>query len=171
MQSAPRRRSYPRAPTIRCSSCCTSCPPPAAMLWSCSQSPLCSQVPPSTCPDSAFHTSHVLPFALSRQCLSQFPYTACRALQALPAMAPRDCFSQVQRCLLSHWHLCPVPCLLLLSTPRWRVLPYSCAPQLHAYSWLNTHWFRQYDACTCNGVIQLIHLLGCPQELRHSNSV
>jgi hypothetical protein len=118
MQSAPRRRSYPRAPTIRCSSCCTSCPPPAAMLWSCSQSPLCSQVPPFTCPDSAFHTSHVLPFALSRQCLSQFAYTACRALQALPAMAPRDCFSQVQRCLLLHWHLCPVPCLLLLSTPH-----------------------------------------------------
>ncbi len=69
-----------------------------------------------------FHNAHVLPFMMSRQCLSQSPCTPCHDVPAMPFTIPTYCLfrfpdkachgsgtalSQSQCCLLLHWHLCP----------------------------------------------------------------
>ena len=156
MQSAPRRRSYQRTPTIRCSSCCRSCPPPAAMSLSCSQSPLSSQVLPFTLPKQCPSQSHVLPFMMSRQCLLQLPRTAFHDVQAMPFTTPTYCLSNfpgnachdtqglpfivsmlpftVSMSPFIALACLPLSCLLPLSRPHWRVLPYTCSPHLHAHT-------------------------------------
>lgn len=154
MQSVPRRRSYQRAPTTRCSSCCTSCPPAAAMLWSCSQSPLSSQVLPFALPrqclsqfsGTAFHHVQAVPFTNCVYCLSPFPCTAFHDLQAVTFTVPTYCLLPSRGNAYLDSHVLPIMMSrqCLSQSP---VLPSTISRQ--CLSWLPRTAFYSFNAAFC----------------------
>ncbi len=149
MQSAPRRRSYQRAPTITCSSCCTSCPPPVAMLWSCSQCPSCSQV---------------LPFTLPRQCLSPFPGTAFHHVQAVPFAIPMYCLSRCPGSAFHHSHVQP----FMMSRQCLSQSPFTASHDVQAMPFTMSRQCLSQFPCTAFHDVQAVPVMAPTGTAFHS---